>query len=111
MSTGPGVIGAFGRLLGDAGVNIAGMRVSRDSAGGATLVVLTLDSPIPADVLSAIAAEVDATLAKVVNLTDDNFPARCHKPFGRNGRFPLRPKGCLSHPGSGPDHTLRSPYH
>jgi len=66
----PGVIGAFGRLLGDAGVNIAGMQVSRDSAGGAALVVLTLDSPIPADVLSAIAAEVDATLAKVVNLTD-----------------------------------------
>ncbi|CCH71616.1 phosphoglycerate dehydrogenase [Nostocoides australiense] len=64
----PGVIGAFGRLLGDAGVNIAGMQLSRKEEGGAALVVLTLDSAIPAPVLSAIAAEVDATLAEVVTL-------------------------------------------
>jgi D-3-phosphoglycerate dehydrogenase len=64
----PGVIGAFGRLLGDAGVNIAGMQVSRNEQGGKALVVLTLDSAIPADVLAAIAAEVDATLAEVVTL-------------------------------------------
>ena len=64
----PGVIGAFGRLLGDAGVNIAGMQVSRQEQGGKALVVLTLDSAIPTDVLAAIAAEVDATLAEVVPL-------------------------------------------
>ncbi|HRC41854.1 phosphoglycerate dehydrogenase [Nostocoides sp.] len=64
----PGVIGAFGRLLGDAGVNIAGMQVSRQEQGGKALVVLTLDSAIPTDVLAAIAAEVDATLAEVVTL-------------------------------------------
>ena len=64
----PGVIGAFGRLLGDAGVNIAGMQVSRQEQGGKALVVLTLDSAIPTDVLAAIAAEVDPTLAEVVTL-------------------------------------------
>ena len=64
----PGVIGAFGRLLGDAGVNIAGMQVSRQEQGGKALVVLTLDSAIPTDVLAAIAAEVDATLAEVITL-------------------------------------------
>ncbi|MFN8097897.1 MAG: phosphoglycerate dehydrogenase [Dermatophilaceae bacterium] len=66
----PGVIGAFGRLLGDAGVNIAGMQVSRNEHGGSALVVLNLDSAIPAEVLGAIAAEVDATLAKVADLDD-----------------------------------------
>lgn len=64
----PGVIGAFGRLLGDAAVNIAGMQVSRNEQGGKALVVLTLDSAIPADVLAAIAAEVDATLSEAVTL-------------------------------------------
>ena len=34
----PGVIGAVGRLLGDANVNIAGMQVSRDDAHGKALV-------------------------------------------------------------------------
>ncbi len=47
----PGVIGVLGRLLGQAGVNIAGMQVGRDHEGGAAVVVLTLDSAIPADVL------------------------------------------------------------
>ncbi|MBK6887117.1 MAG: phosphoglycerate dehydrogenase [Tetrasphaera sp.] len=66
----PGVIGAFGRLLGDAGVNIAGMQVSRNELGGPALVVLILDSQIPAEVLTAIAAEVDATLAKAADFED-----------------------------------------
>ena len=30
----PGVVGAVGRMLGDAGVNIAGMQVGRDAKGG-----------------------------------------------------------------------------
>lgn len=64
----PGVIGAFGGLLGAAGVNIAGMQLSRREEGGAALVVLTLDSGIPADVLTAIAGEVDATLARTAEL-------------------------------------------
>ena len=66
----PGVIGAFGRLLGDAGVNIAGMQVSRNEQGGSALVVLTLDSEIPAEVLTAIGNEVNATLARVADLDD-----------------------------------------
>ncbi|MEI2777500.1 MAG: phosphoglycerate dehydrogenase [Tetrasphaera sp.] len=64
----PGVIGAFGRMLGDAGVNIAGMQVSRKEEGGAALVVLTLDSAIPGDVLTAISHEVNANLARVADL-------------------------------------------
>jgi D-3-phosphoglycerate dehydrogenase len=67
----PGVIGAFGRLLGDAGVNIAGMQVSRDSAGrrGSRGAHPRLPE-IPAEVLTAIGNEVNATLARVADLDD-----------------------------------------
>ena len=41
----PGVVGVVGRVLGEAGVNIGGMQVSRDDRGHA-LIVLTVDSEI-----------------------------------------------------------------
>jgi D-3-phosphoglycerate dehydrogenase len=67
----PGVIGIVGRLLGDAGVNIAGMQVGRDHEGGAAVVALTVDSAIPADVLAEIATEIGAQTARAVDLSDD----------------------------------------
>ena len=41
----PGVVGDVGRILGDEGVNIAGMQVSRDEQGGHALIAMTVDSP------------------------------------------------------------------
>jgi D-3-phosphoglycerate dehydrogenase len=64
----PGVIGAVGRLLGDAQVNIAGMQVARDAKGGHALVAMTVDSVIPADVLAEIEREIGASSVKVVDL-------------------------------------------
>ena len=43
----PGMVGTVGRILGDAGVNIAGMQVSRDEKGGQALVALSVDSAVP----------------------------------------------------------------
>ena len=43
----PGVVGAVGQLLGDTGINIAGMQVSRDERGGHALMALTVDSAVP----------------------------------------------------------------
>ena len=57
----PGVIGTVGRLLGEADINIAGMQVARDRAGGKALVALTVDSAIPAGVVGAIATEIGAS--------------------------------------------------
>jgi D-3-phosphoglycerate dehydrogenase len=62
----PGIVGAVGRLLGEADVNIGGMQVARDEKGGRALVALTVDSAIPADVVSAIATENTAEV-KVVD--------------------------------------------
>jgi len=65
----PGVVGTVGRLLGDAQINIAGMQVARKEQGGEALVALTVDTRIPADVLSAVVAEVGAEVS-VVDLAD-----------------------------------------
>ncbi len=64
----PGVVGCVGRVLGEAGINIGGMQVARDAAGGHSLVVLTIDSKIPESVLGEIPKEIGATTVSVVDL-------------------------------------------
>ena len=66
----PGIVGLVGRVLGDAGVNIAAMQVSRREAGGQALMVLTVDSAIPTDALAEIANSVGATSARTADLTE-----------------------------------------
>lgn len=66
----PGIIGALGRLLGDAGVNIAAMQVGRAAEGGVAVSVLTLDSAAPAAVVDEIAREIGASSARLVTLDD-----------------------------------------
>ncbi|REF35250.1 phosphoglycerate dehydrogenase [Thermasporomyces composti] len=66
----PGVIGVIGRILGEAGVNIAGMQVSRDRKGGKALVAMTVDSTIPQTALDAIAREIDAEDVRAIDLTE-----------------------------------------
>ena len=67
----PGIVGAVGRILGEARVNIAGMQVSRDRKGGHALVVMTVDGPIPGPVLEDIAREIGAETARQVDLTEE----------------------------------------
>jgi len=57
----PGVVGVVGARLGDAGVNIAGAQVSRTRRGGEALMVVTVDSTVPAEVLSGIGTAIGAT--------------------------------------------------
>lgn len=64
----PGVIGALGRLLGDAQINIAGMQVSRNDQTHEALVALTVDSAIPSDLVSAIEREIGASTVRVADL-------------------------------------------
>jgi len=60
----PGVIGTVGSLLGRAGVNIASMEVGRTEAGGRALMGITVDSPIPAEVLAEISRTVGTELIR-----------------------------------------------
>ena len=53
----PGVIGKVGTLFGEAGVNIANMTVSRTRQGGEALMVLTVDSAPPPELVARISGE------------------------------------------------------
>ncbi|MGW5364743.1 phosphoglycerate dehydrogenase [Actinopolymorpha pittospori] len=66
----PGVVGVVGRILGAAGVNIAGMQVSRDRRGGKALVAMTVDSAIPQAALDEIVREISADDVRAINLDD-----------------------------------------
>lgn len=64
----PGVVGVVGRILGEHNVNIAGMQVSRMSAGGEALIALTVDSAIPEVALEEIRTGVGASSVVGVDL-------------------------------------------
>jgi D-3-phosphoglycerate dehydrogenase len=66
----PGMVGTVGRILGDARINIAGMQVARDTKGGHALVALSVDSAIPGEVVDEIAAAIDASTVRAVDLTE-----------------------------------------
>ena len=53
----PGVIGRVGTLFGEAQVNIANMTVSRTRRGGKALMVLSVDSRPPAELVERVRAE------------------------------------------------------
>jgi D-3-phosphoglycerate dehydrogenase len=64
----PGVVGAVGNSLGAAKINIAGMQVSREAAGGKALMALTVDSPVSDSVTETIKREIAADLVRSVSL-------------------------------------------
>ena len=66
----PGVVGTVGQILGSEGINIAGMQVCRDARGGHALIVLTVDSAIPAIVLDDIASTIGAVVGRTVDLEE-----------------------------------------
>ena len=66
----PGVVGAVGNALGSAKINIAGMQVARESAGGSALMALTVDSPVSESVAETVKKETGAELVRSVSLVN-----------------------------------------
>ena len=64
----PGVVGAVGNTLGTAKINIAGMQVSREAAGGKALMALTVDSSVSDSVTESLKKEIEADLVRSVSL-------------------------------------------
>jgi D-3-phosphoglycerate dehydrogenase / 2-oxoglutarate reductase len=64
----PGIVGIVGQILGDQGINIAGMQVCRDARGGHALIVLTVDSALPPPVLEEITSSIGAIVGRAVDL-------------------------------------------
>jgi D-3-phosphoglycerate dehydrogenase len=64
----PGIVGIVGQILGSEGINIAGMQVCRDARGGDALIVLSVDSAIPAAVLDDILSTIGAVVGRAIDL-------------------------------------------
>ncbi len=64
----PGMVGRIGSMLGDHGVNIATMSLSRNQAGGTALTVLNLDTAPGEALLAEIRASEDIRSAQVIEL-------------------------------------------
>jgi D-3-phosphoglycerate dehydrogenase len=64
----PGMVGRIGTLLGDHGVNIATMSLSRNEAGGTALTVLNLDNAPSEKLLSEVRASEDIHSAQAIQL-------------------------------------------
>jgi D-3-phosphoglycerate dehydrogenase / 2-oxoglutarate reductase len=66
----PGIVAIFGREFGEAGINIAGLQIARREAGGGALSVLTVDSPVPAEVLERVREAIDADVLVEIDITE-----------------------------------------
>ena len=66
----PGIVAVYGREFGEAKINIAGMQIARRKAGGQALSVLTVDSPVPDELLDKVRTAIDATLLKEIDIVE-----------------------------------------
>jgi len=65
----PGIVAVYGKEFGEAGINIAAMQISREAAGGQALSVLTVDSPVPAEILEHVRSTIDAASLREIDIT------------------------------------------
>ncbi len=66
----PGVIGLIGTVLGEYGVNIAGMYNARETIGGEALTVYSLDDDVPEDALAQLTADSRIIAVQEIDLSD-----------------------------------------
>jgi D-3-phosphoglycerate dehydrogenase len=64
----PGLIGAVGKIAGDANINISSMHVGRLKPRGQALMIITLDEPLPEEQQQQILSLPDVNSVKLVKL-------------------------------------------
>ena len=64
----PGVVGRVGTLLGERGINIAGIELGRERVGGMALSLIHVDEPVPPEVLSDLRKLPQIVSAAVLSL-------------------------------------------
>lgn len=64
----PGVIGNTGQLLGKHSINISSMQVARREEGGKALMMLSIDKPLPDDVLNELTASAEILYVDKIEL-------------------------------------------
>jgi D-3-phosphoglycerate dehydrogenase len=66
----PGIVAIYARALGDVDINIEGLQVAHADAGGRALSVLTVDSPVPDELLADMGEAVGADLFRQIEITE-----------------------------------------
>jgi D-3-phosphoglycerate dehydrogenase len=66
----PGIVAIYGKAFGDANINIAGMQIAREKAGGQALSVLTVDSRVPDDLLADVASKIKASSMSHIDIIE-----------------------------------------
>ncbi len=64
----PGVVGRVGTLLGENGINIAGLELGREKVGGMALSLFHVDDPVPAEVLAQVRTLPQIVSAELLKL-------------------------------------------
>ncbi len=64
----PGMIGKIGTIMGQHDINIASMNLGRSEKKGEAMVILSLDSPVPPEVLAELQQATDASFIKSLHL-------------------------------------------
>lgn len=64
----PGIIGTVGMGFGEAGVNIAAAQVGRTGVGGEAIMALSLDQPVPREVMDDIVERIGAHEGRAITL-------------------------------------------
>jgi D-3-phosphoglycerate dehydrogenase / 2-oxoglutarate reductase len=64
----PGVVGRVGTLLGERGINIAGIELGRERVGGMALSLIHVDDPVPTEVLAELRTLPEIVSAQVLRL-------------------------------------------
>jgi D-3-phosphoglycerate dehydrogenase / 2-oxoglutarate reductase len=66
----PGIVAIYGQELGSASINIAGLQVAASDESGRALSVLTVDAPVPDDILATMRAAVGADLFRQIRIVE-----------------------------------------
>jgi D-3-phosphoglycerate dehydrogenase / 2-oxoglutarate reductase len=64
----PGIIGLVGTMLGEADINISSMQVGRRAQRGEALMLLSVDEPIPAEVMERMRTGASLATVKLIRL-------------------------------------------
>ena len=66
----PGIVAVYGKEFGEQNINIAGMQIARESAGGEALSVLTVDSRVDDVILESVASAIDARVMRAIEIVE-----------------------------------------
>jgi D-3-phosphoglycerate dehydrogenase len=73
----PGMIGKIGTIMGQHDINIASMNLGRSEKKGEAMVILSLDSAVPGNVINEVRSATEATFIKAVHMRVGNCPRNC----------------------------------